>query len=214
MIFQNRQEAGIKLAHELEMYKDREDVVVLGIPRGGVVTAYEVAKELNCPLDVTIARKIGAPSNPEFALGAVGEKGEVVLNPDVACEIKLGDPYIKEEAGRQREEIKRRLEMFREGGKGIDFKNKIVIIVDDGIATGSTMQAAVKSVREDKPSKIVVAIPVAPPQSIEELEQEADEVVCLHQDPYFMAVGQFYSEFSQTEDEEVIEILKKATLLH
>ncbi len=185
-------------------------MVVLGIPRGGVVTAYEVARELNVPLDVTIARKIGAPGDPEYALGAVGEKGEVVLNPDVMRLPEIESGYIKNEAKRQQEEIKRRLEIFRSGKTGINLKNKTVILIDDGIATGSTILAAVKSIKEDNPEKVIVAVPMAPKESIEELEEEVDEVVCLSQPELFFAISQFYQDFPQIADEEVIEILEKS----
>lgn len=209
MLFTDRKEAGQKLVktEALKKLKGAKDVVVLGVPRGGVVTAAEVAKLLNVPLDVVIARKIGAPADPEFALGAVGEKGEVYLNPDVSYEYTKDNPYIKEEIARQREEVKRRLKLFRGNKKPVSLKNKIVIIVDDGIATGSTMIAAIHSVKEEKPKKVIVAIPVAPTESIEEIKKEADEVVCLSISDFFFAVGQFYSSFEQTEDREVKEIL-------
>lgn len=208
MIFQNREEAGKKLAYELKKYKNRRDVVVLGIPRGGVVVAKEVARTLRVPLDVTVARKIGAPSNPEFAIAAVGEGGEIYLNPDIAHLKEAYLPYIKKESQRQKEEIKRRLALFRGGKKKITLKNKIIILVDDGIATGSTMIATILSIKKEKPKKVIIAVPIAPRESLEEIKKETDEVICLKVPELFFAVGQFYQDFPQTEDKEVIAILK------
>jgi len=213
MYFSDRTDAGLKLAEELHAYRENSDVVVLGIPRGGVVPAYEVARELFCPLDITIARKIGAPSNPEYAIAAVGEDGNVVVNPDINDYKNQYKSYISEEKERQLEEIAHRLVKFRSGKKAMELKNKIVIIVDDGIATGSTMVAAVRAVKSQNPQKVVVAVPVGAKESVEELEQEADEVICLAVPQMFAAVGQFYTDFPQVEDEEVVEILAKAKSL-
>jgi len=208
MLFKDRKEAGQKLAQRLIGYKNNQKVVVLGVPRGGVVVAKEVAQALGCPLDIVIARKIGSPSNPEFALGAVGERGDIVLNPDILIDESLGQ-YLEKEAANQRKEIKRRLKLFRGKKKPLVLKDRIVIIVDDGIATGSTLLAAIKSIRKQNPQKIIVAVPVAPASALTDLAKEADEVVCLYTPELFWAVGQFYQDFPQTEDTEVMKILQK-----
>lgn len=207
MIFKNREEAGIKLAERLKKYQGKANLIVLGVPRGGVVVAFYVAKSLGCPLSLIIARKIGAPGNPEFALGAVNQDGEVVLNSDIFLD-KTTKEYILKESQKQQKEIQRRLKIFLGKEKPPDLRGKIVILVDDGIATGSTLLAAIKGIKKQKPQKIIVAVPVAPRQSILDLEKEVDEVVCLICPEVFFAVGQFYEDFSQVEDEEVKEILK------
>jgi predicted phosphoribosyltransferase len=206
----DRYDAGERLAKELNKYKNNNKVIVIGIPRGGVVVAFEVAKALNTPLDIVVARKISVPGNPEFAIGAVSEKGEIILNENSAETYKIADKYIKKEVEVQRAEVKRRLEEYRGGKDRLILKNKIVILVDDGIATGASIKAAISSVKAEDPQKILLAIPVAPPDTISELKKEVDEVVCLEQPETFFAVGQAYQIFDQTSDEEVKDILESA----
>ena len=209
-MFYDRYEAGQKLAQALIKYKNNQEVIVLAIPRGGVVVGFEVAKALKVPLDIVVARKIGAPGNAEFAIGAVSEKGDIILNEESISEYQISRDYIKKEAKIQRQEVKRRLAEYREGKEPANLKDKIVIIVDDGIATGASIKAAISSVKADAPKKVILAVPVAPPDTVEELKKEVDEVVCLETPETFFAVGQFYQIFDQTSDEEVKEILKTA----
>ncbi|MGQ9469634.1 MAG: phosphoribosyltransferase [Nitrososphaerales archaeon] len=207
-MFRNRTEAGKILAEALSKYKGKNPIV-LAIPRGGVVVAYEVAKALNAPLDLIIPRKIGAPNQPELAIGAVTEDGTTILNKDILQYLRVSDDYIKGEVRRQVEEIKRRMEKYLGDKPRISIEGKAVILVDDGVATGATIRAAIASIRKRNPASIVLAIPVGPPETIEELRREADEVVCLMTPEPFFAIGQFYRSFEQTSDEEVIEILNK-----
>ena len=185
-----------------------KDVIVLAIPRGGVVVGYEVASALDVPLDVIIPRKIGAPDNPELAIGAMTEDGTIILDESLVKYLRVPDDYIQEESERQRLEIERRLKLYRGDVAYPSLKNRNVIIVDDGIATGSTMKAALASVRKRGAKTIVVAIPVGPPSTIRELKKEADHVVCLYTPESFYAIGQFYEDFAQTTDEEVIKLLE------
>jgi putative phosphoribosyl transferase len=180
----------------------------LAVPRGGVVVGYEIAAALVLPLDVIVPRKLGAPSNPELAIGAVAEDGSTVLDESVVTYLGVKKGYIEEESARQREEITRRMTLYREGAPAAEVKGKIVIMVDDGIATGSTMKAALASVKNRGAKSVVVAVPVGPPNTIQELRRLADRVVCLYMPEYFEAIGQFYEDFSQTNDDEVIRLLK------
>jgi predicted phosphoribosyltransferase len=209
MLFKDRIQAGQKLAEKLLEYKDK-NVIILAIPRGGVVVAYEIAKVLNAPLDLIIPRKIGAPYQPELAIGAVTQDGTIILNEDIISYLPIPENYIEAEAERQKKEIERRLIKYRGSAIEPKLENKIVIIVDDGIATGATMLAAIASIRKKKPLKIIAAIPVAPPESLEKIKEYADEIVCLQTPEPFFAIGQFYERFEQLEDEEVIDILNKS----
>jgi putative phosphoribosyl transferase len=206
--FNDRVDAGKRLASELADFKDK-DALVLAIPRGGVVVGYEIAKALSLQLDVIIPRKIGAPDNPELAIGAVTEDGTTILDRSLIAYIGVPPYYIEEESERQRQEIQRRLKVYRQNEPYPNLKGRNVIIVDDGIATGSTMKAALASVKNRGAKSVTIAIPVGPPSTIGELEKIADCVVCPYTPEYFQAIGQFYSDFSQTTDEEVIELLKK-----
>lgn len=207
MQFINRKDAGQRLAHLLTAYKGK-NVVVYGLPRGGVVTASEIAKQLKSPLDVIITRKIGHPNSPEYAIGAVAANGHRVFN---ATEVSSIDPaYIKEEIRHQKQEAKRRKMLYLNKKKPISARGKIAIIVDDGVATGLTMRAAIKEIRHQKPQKIIVAVPVIAADIAETIRLEADELVALEIAEYFQgAVGAYYEEFSQVEDKEVIELLEK-----
>lgn len=207
-MFKDRRDAGQKLAGALLKYSSN-NAVVLAIPRGGVVVADEVASRLNLPLSLIIPRKIGAPGNPELAIGATAGSGKIVLNQDVIRALAIDEQFIKEAVKRENEEIKRREQSYLQGKERPETKGKTVIIVDDGIATGSTAEAAIYAVKAEEPKNIILAIPVAPPESVDRLKKEADEVVVLELPPVFYAVGQFYEEFKQTSDLEVIEILQK-----
>jgi len=208
VMFKDRKEAGRLLAKALSEYKDKNPVI-LAIPRGGVVVAYEVAKSLNAPLDLIIPRKISAPDQPELAIGAVTEDGTTILNQDILQYLRVPDDYIKAEVKRQEEEIKRRIQKYLGDKPRVPIKGKIVILIDDGVATGATIRAAIASIRKRKPALIVLAIPVGLIDTIEELRKDADRVICLMTPEPFFAIGQFYENFEQTSDEEVIQILNK-----
>ena len=209
MLFRDRVEAGIKLAKRLEKFR-RENVVVLAIPRGGVVVGFQVAKYLNAPLDIVIPRKLGALDNPELAIGAISQDGSTILNQELIKALGVSNEYIELEKRRQLAEIKRRLTKYRGSVKYPDLKNKVIILVDDGIATGATVLAAVKFIKKLGAKKIVVATPVAPPDAVKKLRTEVDEVITLETPELFFAIGQFYEDFEQISDEEVIELLKEA----
>ncbi len=209
MLFQDRHEAGQKLAKQLEMYRGKR-AIVLALPRGGVVVGYEVAKALNLPLDVIITRKIGAPGNPEYAIGAVAETGDVQLNQEEIRLFGISPQYVNDEIRRQRQEIERRVQLYRGGRRLPSVRNKIVIVVDDGIATGFTMRASIRALKVEEPKKIVLAVPVAPPDVLDEMRKEVDEAVCLATPEPFFAVGAWYRHFEQTTDEEVRDYLAAA----
>jgi len=209
--FRNRAEAGQQLADRLEEYAGRDDIIVLGLPRGGVPVAYEVAKRLRAPLDVFIVRKLGVPGFEELAAGAIASGGVRVLNEDVMRAIPYASEAIEAITTKETGELQRREQIYREGRPAPELRDKIVILVDDGLATGATMRAAVKALRQRSAAKIIVAVPVAPPDTCQELAQEADEVICLSTPPFFQAVGQYYDDFSQTGDDDVRELLTKAT---
>lgn len=205
--FADRVDAGKRLAEALADFHGK-NAVVLAIPRGGVVVGYEIAAALVLPLDVIVPHKLGAPDNPELAIGAIAEDGSTVLDQGLVSYLGVCKGYIEEESTRQRSEIARRMTLYREGGTATEVKGKIVIIVDDGIATGSTMKAALASVKSRGAKSVVIAVPVGPPHTIQELRSLADRVVCLYMPEYFEAIGQFYEDFSQTSDDEVIRLLK------
>jgi len=207
-MFVDRIEAGEKLAEELREYKDK-DCVVVAIPRGGVIVADQVARELDCPLDLIITRKIGAPGNPELAMGAVAGENRVVISEDVKAGLGASEEYIQAEVAKQLSEIKRRRRIYVGEKSPLSLKNKIVILIDDGLATGYTARVAVDAIRKEDPSQIILAVPVAPRDTCESLSSKADKVVCLDRPGLFYAVGQFYVDFSQTTDDEVVEIMKK-----
>ena len=205
--FVDRVDAGKRLAEALADFHGK-NAVVLAIPRGGVVVGYEIAAALVLPLDVIVPHKLGAPDNPELAIGAVAEDGSMVLDDNLVAYMGVSKGYIDEESERQRQEITRRMTLYREGGPAAEVKGKQVIIVDDGIATGSTVKAALKSVKSRGAKNVTVAVPVGPPNTIQELRSMADRVVCLYMPEDFQAIGQFYEDFSQTSDDEVIKLLK------
>ena len=207
-LFRDRTEAGRLLVRELGELKGK-DVVVLAIPRGGAVVASEVAHALKAPLDLIIPRKVGAPGNPELAIGAVTQDGAAIVDKEMTRMLGVSEKYLKEEVGRQVEEVGRRMKKYRGDRTYPRLKDKVVVIVDDGVATGYTMRAAIQSVRKQGPASVWVAVPVGPPESIEELSREADKVVCLRKPEPFFAIGQFYEMFEQVEDEELIQILQQ-----
>lgn len=206
--FVDRTDAGRQLARRLKAYTSRPDVLVLGLPRGGVPVAAEVAKALKVPLDVFIVRKLGVPGQEELAMGAIASGGICVLNEDVVGAIDVGPEVIQEAIANQQQELQRREQAYRDNMPAPDVSDKTVILVDDGLATGSTMRAAVAAIRRQRPARIVVAVPVGALESCETLRAEADEVVCLHTPEPFCAVGLWYDNFTQTTDEEVRELLK------
>lgn len=209
MHFHDRHEAGQLLAEELAPLRGQKDLIVLGIPRGGVVVAYEVAKALQAPLDVYITRKIGAPYNPELAIGAVASDGTVVLDHNLIARVGASDDYLQAETERQRREIERRLAAYRGSRSELDLEGKTVILVDDGIATGATVLASLRAIKQHKPAQLILAVPVGPADTLHLLSQEADRVVCLYTPEIFWAVGAFYAVFDQTSDAEVIQLLQE-----
>ena len=209
-VFPDRIEAGRLLAEKLEKYADRDDVIVLGLPRGGVPVASEVAKRLRVPLDVFIVRKLGVPGFEELAAGAIASGGVRVLNEDVMRAIPHADEAIEIVTARETEEMQRREQTYREGRSAPELRDRIAILVDDGLATGATMRAAVKALRQRGAAKIVVAVPVGPPDTCHEIEEQTDETICLSTPEFFQAVGQYYEDFSQTTDEDVRELLTSA----
>jgi len=208
--FPNRAEAGRLLAEKLEKYADRNDVIVLGLPRGGVPVAYEVAKSLRAPLDVFIVRKLGVPGFEELAAGAIASGGVRVLNEDVLRALPNADEIIESVTAKETAELERREKSYRDDRPAPEFRDRVVILVDDGLATGATMRAAVKALRQRGVAKIVVAVPVGPPDTCREFEDEADETICASTPEFFQAVGQYYEDFSQTSDEEVRDLLARA----
>jgi len=210
LLFKNRVEAGRRLGAELAKLKGG-DVVVLGIPRGGVVVANEVARALRAPLDIVVTRKIGAPGEPEFALGAVTQEGEVVMDRNAAESLGASPEYLDEEARRKQDEVRERMRAFRRDRPYPHLEGKTVIIVDDGIATGSSIEAAVISVKRRNPKGIIIAVPVAPPDAVERLSREGAKVVCLEKPWLFMAIGEFYQDFGQVDDSEVRRILDESS---
>jgi putative phosphoribosyl transferase len=210
MIFKNRYEAGKKLADALGNYFERPDVVVLALPRGGVPAGFELAKALHAPLDVFLVRKLGVPGHEELAMGAIASNDVMVLNESVINAYGISESQLEKVAERERKEIVRRALLYRGDSPELDLKNKTVILVDDGFATGASMRAAATAVRQLQPSYILLAVPTAPPETCELLETIADEVLCLITPTPFAAVGYWYEDFSQTRDEEVRELLDRA----
>jgi len=210
MNFKNRQDAGQKLAQKLKEFKGQKNALLLALPRGGVVVAFEIAKELNLPLDLVVPRKIGAPFNEEYAIGAITESGEGIFDQEAIASLNVTKDYLDKEVATEKKEAQRRLKTYRQNQPPLNLKNKTVIIVDDGIATGLTMRAAIKSAKEKKAKKIIVAVPVTARDSLKTIEKEADKVICLDAPLFFGAVGAFYENFDQTEDQEVIDLMQKA----
>src|SRR5213078_4800375 len=210
MLFQDRTDAGRQLAARLTAYADRPDVFVLALPRGGVPVAYEVAKALHAPLDVFLVRKLGVPGHEELAMGAISTGGVRVLNDNVVGYLDIPDYVIDEVADIELRELERRERAYRGDRPEPEVRGKTVILVDDGLATGSTMRAAAAALRQQNPARIVVAVPVSAPQTCDEYRMGVDEIICAKTPEPFLGVGRWYEDFSQTTDEEVRELLAKA----
>jgi len=208
MRFQDRTTAGQELANALRDLQGQSGLLVLGIPRGGVVVAREVAHALNAPLDVCLTHKLSAPDNPELAIGAMAENGQVVLDRGLIQELWMPRGYLEAETERQRQELERRARLYRRDRPPPQISNRTVILIDDGLATGSTMMAALQTLDAQAPASLVAAIPVAPPEAIRRLAPLADRVECLLSPRPFWAVGAFYDRFDQVTDDEVIELLR------
>ena len=204
--YRDRRDAGRRLAQELLAYRGDPEVVVLALPRGGLPVGYEVAVALDAPLDVVVVRKLGHPFGPELAIGAIAEGGVRILNRDLL----LPSSTVAAIAAHERNELRRRVQMYRGGRAGIDPKGRTVILVDDGLATGSTMRAAIASVRKRGARQIVVAVPVAPPQTCAELRIECNALVCPLQPHDMLAVGEWYDDFAQVSHEDVVSVLEAA----
>jgi len=210
MIFTNRKEAGIELARLLTRYASRPDVIVLGVPRGGVPVAFEVAAALRAPLDIFVLRKLGVPGHEELAFGAIASRGIRILDSDVINGLGLSQLDIELVTAEEKQELQRRELTYRGGRPALDVQGFVVILVDDGIATGSSIRAAIRAIRQMNPARIVIATPVAPASTCNRLRSEVDELVCAETPEYFYGVGQFYEDFSQVSDEDVKELLDRA----
>jgi predicted phosphoribosyltransferase len=208
--FRDRVDAGDELARRLLRYRDRPGLLVLGIPRGGVPVAARVARALRAPLDVLVARKLGLPWQEELAMGAITSTGEAVLNRELVDELGIPRAVIDRVVARERVELERREQSYRADRSPLDVAGRVVIVVDDGLATGSTMRAALIALRSRDPPELVVAVPVAPASTCAELEPLADRVVCLLRPARFLAVGRWYEDFAATSDEEVQTLLREA----
>lgn len=209
--FNDRTDAGKRLAAKLSEYANREDVLILALPRGGVPVAFEVAKELNVKMDVFIVRKLGVPGNEELAMGAIASDNIRVLNEDVVRSFGIHQKVIDEVAAKERKELERREHMYRGNRPAPKISGSTVILIDDGLATGATMRAAVAAVKTKNPAKVIVAVPVAAPDTCSFFGNEVDEVICVATPEPFYGVGAWYEDFSQTTDKEVIELLDRAT---
>jgi putative phosphoribosyl transferase len=208
-LFRNRREAGRQLASKLSKYKDELNLIVLGLPRGGVPVAYEVARALNAPMDVFLVRKLGVPQQPELAIGAIASGGARVMNDDILRLLHLPNYIIEQITARERHELERREQIYRHGLPPLDVRGRTVILVDDGLATGASMRAAVLALRELKPARIVVAVPTASTETCDAFRDEVDEIICAQTPDPFIAVGAWYDDFSPTTDEEVTELLER-----
>jgi len=210
-MFADREDAGRQLAARLEHLRG-ERPVVLGLPRGGVVVAAEIARALGAPLEALVVRKVGAPFQPELALGAVidGNPPQLVRNEDLIETLRIDEEYLRQETERQLTEARRRQEAYRRGRPPVDIVGRTVIIVDDGIATGATMKAALTALSQSRVKRLVLAVPVGPPDTISALKGKVDELVYIDAPPHFRAVGAFYGQFTQTTDEEVVALLEEA----
>lgn len=210
MLFRDRAEAGRMLAKKLMKYAGRPDVLVLALPRGGVPVAYEVARALHAPLDIFLVRKLGLPGREELAMGAIASGGVLVLNNDVVRALNIPEHVMQSVAEEERQELQRRERLYRGDQPAVNVRGRTVILIDDGLATGSSMRAAMAALRQQVPARIVIAVPVGPPETCAEFQGEADEAVCALTPEPFYAVGLWYQNFSQTTDEEVRDLLERA----
>ncbi|MFA5802355.1 MAG: phosphoribosyltransferase family protein [Thermoleophilia bacterium] len=209
MFFEDRKDAGQRLVSMVERFRGSADTVLLGLPRGGVVVALEIALALDLPMDIWVTRKIGAPLNPELAVGSVDSDGNLLLDENAAILYEISDRYIREEVESQVEEIRRRYLLYRGTEEPPDVKGKTVIVIDDGVATGFTMLAALQSLRNRGAEKIICVVPVSSPRVMNSLSEKADDVECFSTPSYFGSVGEFYRNFGQVSDNEVIDCLKQ-----
>jgi predicted phosphoribosyltransferase len=209
-LFVDRKDAGRALAERLSGYRGHDDMIVLGLPRGGVVVAFEVARALGAPLDVYVVRKLGVPGQEELAFGAIASGGVRVLNPDVVQAVGLDQARIETITSRERAELERREHLYRGGSPSWELAGKTVILVDDGLATGASMRTAIRSLEAHRPAWIAMAVPTAPKSTCLDLEREVDEAICVMTPEPFFGVGQWYQDFSQTSDDEVIALLHEA----
>jgi putative phosphoribosyl transferase len=212
-VFRDRVDAGTKLAKRLGDYANRSRLIVLGIPRGGVPVAFEVASALNAPLDVFLSRKLGVPGQEELAFGAIATGGVRILDHELIEAVGISEDAIQRITDTVQKELERRARVYRGDRPPLNVEGQTVILVDDGIATGASMRAAVRALRQMKPARIVVAVPVAPPSAKDLLREEADEFICLESPDLFFAIGQFYEDFSQLTDEDVTRLLDRARQL-
>lgn len=208
--FQNRTDAGRKLADDLTKYVARPNVIVLALPRGGVPVAFEVARELRVPMDIFIVRKLGVPGHEEMAMGAIASSGVRVLNRDIVRALRINEDEIQKVAEKEQQELTRREQAYRGNRPQLDLRGCTVILVDDGLATGASMQAAVEAVRQQQPQQLIIAVPVASPDVCESFREMVDEIVCFATPEPFYAVGLWYRDFSQTTDLEVQTFLEKS----
>lgn len=208
--FQDRADAGQQLAEKLTDYRERRDVIVLGLPRGGVPVAYAVAKSLNAPLDVFLVRKLGLPGHEELAMGAIASGGVRVLNKEVIDGLRIPDDVIDAVAEREHQELERRERAYRDERPALSLHDQITILVDDGLATGASMAAAVAALRAQLPAQIIVAVPVAAAEACEVFSNKVDHIVCLEQPQPFFSVGLWYGDFAQVRDDEVHDLLARA----
>lgn len=213
MVFRDRYEAGRILAGKLTTYVDQSNVIVLALPRGGVPVAFEVAQALRAPLDVFLVRKLGLPGHEELAMGAIASGGVRVLNEEVVRVVQVPEDVLETVAATEQHELERRERLYRGDRPPLDVHGKMVVLVDDGLATGASMRAAVAALRQMRPARIIVAVPVGSMETCHELEHEADEVICDSTPEPFRAVGLWYEDFSQTSDEEVRELLEHEALV-
>lgn len=206
MFFHDRVDAGKLLAELLQEYNGAKNVIVLGLPRGGVVVAAEVARILKLTLDIVVVRKIGAPDNEELAIGAITDDGKGIFNEKLIAAMEIGDDYIHQKVATEKKEARRRIRLYRGGRPKLNLKNKVVIVVDDGVATGYSVRAVLQYVKGMKPKRLIVAVPVMAADTLGDIKKQADAVYCLDTPWNFGAVGAFYEDFRQVSDEEVMEI--------
>jgi putative phosphoribosyl transferase len=209
-VFRDRTEAGRLLARELKAYENSKDVQVLGIPRGGVPVALEIALQLHAPLDVFIVRKLGVPGQEELGFGAIASGGVRFLDDEIVKAVGISALEIESIAAMEEQELARRERAYRGGRPTLNVEGHTVILVDDGIATGSSMQVAINALRQLKPARIVVAVPVAPASTCQRLRPEVDDLICIHMPESFYAIGEFYEDFAQTSDQEVTEAIRRS----
>jgi len=210
MYFRDRSQAGQELAKALSAYDGKKDTLLLALPRGGVPVAFEIARRLNLPLDVLLVRKLGVPGQEEYAMGAIAEEDILYINPDIMRQLDIRAADIKNVITKERAELNRRRERYRRGRPAPQLDGKTVIVVDDGLATGATMHAAARALKQAKVKRLIVAVPVGARDTCREIEKEADAVICLYQPDPFYGVGRWYGDFSQTSDKQVERLLMQA----